>query len=152
MQLENQNCNITPLHKKDSRMVETNYRPISILPNLSKIYERMIHSQMSIFFENFLSKYQCGFRERFIWQQYLLVMIQKWKKCLDKGNNCEALLTDLYKVFDCLIVNILIAKLHAYRFELDALRFLYSYLRNRKQSIKINENYSNWQEILFEVP
>ena len=56
-------ANITPVFKKDSRTDKTNYRPVSVLPNLSKIYERLIYNQISNYFENILSK--CGFRKGF---------------------------------------------------------------------------------------
>ena len=73
------NANVTPVYKKDSRTEVTNYRPVSILPNLSKIYERLIYSQMSAFFDNILTKYQCGFRQGYSSQQCLLAMVEKWK-------------------------------------------------------------------------
>ena len=61
-------------------------------------------------------------------------------------------MTDLSKAFDCLLHDLLIAKLHAYGFEIDSLRLIYSYLAGRKQRVKIDNEYSTWQEILFEVP
>ena len=74
-------ANVTPVFKKDSRTDKTNYRPVSILPNLSKVYERLIYNQLSNFFENKLSKFQCGFRKGYNAQDCLLVMIEKWKEC-----------------------------------------------------------------------
>ena len=59
--------------------------PVSILPNLSKIYERLIHNQLSKFFECNLSKLQCGFRKGFNAQDCLIVLIETWKLMLDKG-------------------------------------------------------------------
>ena len=76
-------ANITPVFKKDSRTEKTNYRPISILPNLSKIYERLIYNQLSRYLETFFSKFQCGFRKGFSAQDCLLVMTEKWKRMLD---------------------------------------------------------------------
>ena len=58
-------ANVTPIFKKDSRTDKKNYRPVSILPNLSKICERLIYNQLSKFFECNLSKLQCGFRKGF---------------------------------------------------------------------------------------
>ena len=84
--------------------------------------------------------------------QCLLVLVEKWKKSLDKGGKCGAVLTDLSKAFDCLLHDLLIAKLHAYGFEIDSLRLIYSYLVERKQRVKIDNEYSSWQEILFGVP
>ena len=77
------NADIKPIHKKDSKNDKSNYRPISILPNFSKIFERSMHNQMYDFFQNILSKYQFGFRKGFSAQQSLMVMIEKLKNCLD---------------------------------------------------------------------
>ena len=62
-----------------------------------------------------------------------------------------ALLTDLSKAFDCLLYDIIITKLNAYRFDMKRLNFIYDYLRNRKQITKIDNAYSSWQNILYEV-
>ena len=59
------NANITPVFKKGDRNTETNYRSVSILPKVSKIYERCLYKQMSKFFDKILSKYQGGFRKGF---------------------------------------------------------------------------------------
>ena len=107
-------ANVTPVFKKGSRTDKKNYRPVSILPNLSKIYERLIYKQLSKFSNNIMSKFQCGFRKGFNAQDCLIVMIEKWKRMLDKGGTCGALLTDLSKAFDCLPHDLLLAKLHAY--------------------------------------
>ena len=56
-------ANLTPEHKKSSRYDKVNYRPVSILPNLSKVFERCLHKQIFDFFDTILSKYQCGFRK-----------------------------------------------------------------------------------------
>ena len=81
------------------------------MPNLSKVYERILCEQMSLFFENIFSRYQCGFRKGFSAQHFLLRMIEKWRKYLDNGK-VTALLTDLSKAFDCLTHDLLIAKLY----------------------------------------
>ena len=146
------NATVTPVFKKDSRTTESNYRPVSILPNISKIYERCLCNQMSSFFENILSKYQCGFRKGFSSQHCLLAMIEKWRKSLDNGGSFGTLLTDLSKAFDCLLHDLLIAKLHAYGFDITSLKLIYSYLKDRQQRLKINGEYSSWEEILFGVP
>ena len=72
------NANITPVHKKDSKNIESNYRPVSILSNISKIYERCLYSQISKFFEEKLSDYQCGFRKGFNAQHCLVVLGRKY--------------------------------------------------------------------------
>ena len=132
-------ADIKPIHKKDSRRDKENYRPLSILPNLSKIYERCLYTQMNKYFDPILSKYQFGFRKGNSAQQCLLTMTEKWRAFLDQNGTCAALLTDLSKAFDCLPHDLLITKLHAYAWDLPSLK-----LRNRHQRIKINDFYSSW--------
>ena len=110
------------MHKKDSKCEKDHYRPISILPNISKIYERFSFKLISEYFEQFLSKYQCGFRKGFSAQHSLLSMLEKWKSTVDKKKVFGALLTNLSKAFDCLSHDLLIAKLNAYGFSMTALR------------------------------
>ena len=66
------------VHKKDSKSEKNNHRPVSILSNISKVYERIMFKQMSEFFESsFFSKYQCGFRKGFSAQHCLVSMLEK---------------------------------------------------------------------------
>ena len=78
-----------------------NYRPISILSALSKIYERCMYDQMYKYFDQILSKYQWGFRQVYNTQHCPRMMVEKWKEALDKGGLGGALLADLSKAFDC---------------------------------------------------
>ena len=145
-------ADITPVYKKKDKSDKENYRPVSILPTLSKVYERCIYDQMYSYFDQILSKYQCGFRKGYNAQHCLLVMIEKWKNALDNGGISGALLTDLTKAFDCLKHDLLIAKLAAYGLDNKSLRFIYSYLSGRKQRTKINNAYSPYSDILYGVP
>ena len=145
-------ADITSAYKKGKNDIKGNYRPVSILPNLSKIFEKHIFKQMSRFFENILSKYQCGFRKGFSTQHCLLAMLEKWKRSVDNGKAFDVLLTDLSKAFDCLDHELLIAKLNAYGFSLTASKLIHDYLSNRNQRTKINLSYSSWHEIIFGVP
>ena len=147
-----EHVDITLLYKKGKNYIKGNYRPVSILPNLSKIFEKCMFEQMSQFFENIFSKYQCGFRKGFSTQQCLLAMLEKWKRSVDNSKMFGALLTDLSKAFDCLDHELVIAKLNAYGFSLTALKLVHNYLSNRKQRTKINSTYSSLLEIIFGVP
>ena len=138
--------------KKVKKDIKGNYRPVSILPNLSKIFEKCMSEQMSQFFENIFSKYQCGFRKGFSTQQCLLAMIEKWKRSVDNSKMFGALLTNSSKAFDCLDHELFIAKLSAYGFSLTALKLVHNYLSNRKQRTKINSTYSSLLEIIFGAP
>ena len=125
-------ADITPAFKQGSRNRNDNYRPISILPVVSKIFEKLMCKQLSTHFENIFSKFQCGSRKNFGTQHCLLLMIDKWKKAVDKNKVFGAILTDLSKAFDCICHDLLIAKLHAYGMSLPALKMIQDYLMNRK--------------------
>ena len=140
-------ADMTPLHKKGKKDLKENYRPISILPVFSKVFERSMFGQMSSFFDNFLSKQQCGFRKGYSTRQCLLALLEKWKRAADSGQMFRALLTDLFKAFE-----LLIAKLKAYGFSLPALKLVHDYLSNRKQRTKVNRTYSSWLEKVFGLP
>ena len=70
-------ANVTPIFKKDDAMKKENYRPINILPNISKIYEKVLYNQISSFFDNVFSKHQCGFRKGLSSQHCLVAMLGK---------------------------------------------------------------------------
>ena len=145
--------NITPVYKKGERDCKDNYRPVSIFSNVSKIFERCMLEQISNYMNYFLSKFQCVFRKVYSTQYCLLALLEKFKSAIDKGNLVAALITYLSKAFDCLSHEFLLAKLHAYGFSFSALRFVRSYLKNRKQRTKINSEYrKKWEEIIFGVP
>ena len=86
-------ANITPFFKNESRNHKTNYRPVSILPIVSKTFEKIMSNQLSSHFEKILSKFQCGFRKGFSTQQCLLLMLEIWKHAIDNKNVFGALLT-----------------------------------------------------------
>ena len=138
--------------KKDDRTKKENYRAISKLLNLSKVFERCLYNQLSVFFDKILSKYQCGFIKGFNAQHCLINLLETWRQSLDQGLVFGALLTDLSKAFDCLSHELLVAKLIAYGVEISSVRLIYDYLTNRKQRTKIGNNYSFWREILSGVP
>ena len=95
---------VTPIHKKDDKTDKENHRPISILPDLSKVYERLMYNQIYPYFQSIFSKFHCGFRKGFNTQHCLLAMVEKWRKTLDGGGETGAVLTDLSKSFDGIII------------------------------------------------
>ena len=119
-------ADVTPVYKKKSKTSKDNYRPVSILSNISKVYERWIYDQIQNYFDQILSKFQCGFRKGFNAQHCLIALIEKWKKSVDSGGAFGALLTDLSKAFGCLSHELLIAKLEAYGFDEKALTLIYN--------------------------
>ena len=99
-----------------------------------------------------LAIYLCDFRKGVRAQNCLLFLIEKWRKCLDNNGKAGVLLTDLSKAFDCLVHDLLIAKLNVYGFDYLSLKLIYSYLSERSQRVRINASFSSWKEIMSGVP
>ena len=91
-------------------------------------------------------------RKGFSTQHALLRLKNNINKSLDKKEKVGLFLIDLSKAFDCIPHELMIAKLNAYGFEKPALKLIYSYLKDRKQRVKINIEYSSWKDILNGVP
>ena len=141
-----------PVYKKKKSTDKNNYRPVSILSNISKIYERSFYNQMYDYFDSIFSKYQCGFRKGHSPQHCLLYMTEKIKQARDNNNVFAAVLTDLSKAFDCINHELLIAKLNAYGFDSPSLKFISAYLNFRKQKTKVGSTFSDYLNILLGVP
>ena len=146
------NADITPTFKKGDRLSKCNYRPVSILPTLSKVYEKILYRQIYEYFNRIFSKYLCGFRKHHSTQHCLLFMLETLKKALDNGLCTGIVLTDLSKAFDSISHNLLIAKLNAYGFSFQSLNIISDYLIGRKQRTKINDKFSMWRDIIYGVP
>ena len=143
---------VFPLFKKNNSLDKSNYRPISVLPTISKFYERAIFDQLMEFLNNHFNPLLSAFRSGFGCQTALLRIIEDWKKALDENKFIAAILMDLSKAFDCLPHNLLMLKLEAYGLSENSLKLLNSYLENRRQRIKIGNNYSEWDTLIKGVP
>ena len=119
-----------PFFKKDDPLDKANYRPVSILPLISKVYERLIYNQLSECSESFLSHILCGFRKVHSTQHALFKLFQSWQKELDNGGFVGIILMDLSKAYDCIPHALLIAKLKCYGIGNGSLRLLLDYLTN----------------------
>jgi hypothetical protein len=143
---------VTPIYKKNDPMDKSNYRPVSILPIPSKIFEKVLSEQLSKYFDKIFNNFLCAFRKGHGCQTTLLRLLEDWKYALDKNEYVAAILMDLSKAFDCLPHDILLAKLHAYGLSEKAVSLLKSYLTDRKQQIKIGNVVSKWDGIKKGVP
>ena len=102
-------ANKTPVFNKGERYSKDNYISVSILPNVSKIFERCMFRQINEYMDVFLSRHQCGFRKGYSTKQNLLATLEKWRSAVDNKKTFGVSLTDLSKAFDCLLHELLIA-------------------------------------------
>ena len=145
------NANVTPVHKKDDPTDKTNFRPISVLPLLSKVFERVVFNQLGKYMDTFLNKLLCGFRKAHSTQHALFKLLQ-WQNELDNSGLVGTILMDLSKAYDCLPHDLIIAKFEIYGLSKSSLSLLLEYLTSREQSVKIGLSYSIWNEIKRGVP
>ena len=109
-------------------------------------------NELFSYFEDIFSEYQFGFRKGISAQQCLITLVETWKKYLDNNETFGALLTDFFKAFDCVNHELLIAKLHAYGLDNSSLRLIHSYLNNRRQRVRVDNEFSAWSDIKDGVP
>ena len=122
------------------------------LPNMAKVYERVLLDQMNSFIDNKLNRKLSGFRKGYNTQQALIHMLSHWQRHLDNGKAIAGVLMDLSKAFDCISHDLLIAKLNAYGFSKSALLLIKSYLTDRYQRVVANGVFSSWRNMKIGVP
>ena len=143
---------LSPLYKCKDDLMFTNYRPVSVLTSLSKLFERVYNDQMAKHFMELLSLFLSAFRKHFGCHHVLTKLIDDCKSALDRGKNVGLLLLDLSKAFDCLPHRLLLCKLHAYGMSREACKLILSHLRNRHQRVKIVSVKSDWSYMIKGVP
>ena len=131
---------------------KANYRPVSILPLVSKVFEKIMYDQLYKYIVRFLNQLLCGFRKAHSTQHALFRLLQKWQKELDSEGFIGTILMDLSKAYEYLPHDLLIAKLEAYGLGNGSLNLLLDYLSFRKQRTKVGSAYSKWSNIRRGIP
>ena len=145
-------ASVRAIYKKDDRNKIKNYRPVSILNCFPKMYEKFLNEHHLPFVNRSLSELMSAYRSRYSTNHVLIWLIENWRPAFDNNLFTSAVLMDFLKAFSCIPHNLLIAKLHAYDLDFDAVTFLHNYLKHRKRSVKINNISSFFRTILSGVP
>lgn len=143
---------VAPIFKKGDNLDKVNFRPVSILSCVSKIFEYIYHAQIEEYFNKIMSNLLSAFRKEYSCESVLVNMVEDWKKLLDKHEIIGTMMIDLSKAFDCLPHRLLLAKLKAYGFDNDACDLVRSYLENRRQRVKIGNTKGGWLNMSKGVP
>ena len=143
-----------PIFKKGSRLLVSNYRPISLLSNLNKILEKIVHDRIYKFLEDFQCIYslQFGFRKKHSTNHALIDITETIRQALDNKKFACGIFVDLQKAFDTVNHDILIAKLEHYGIRGSANDWFSSYLTNRSQFVSILGFDSSTKPIVHGVP
>ena len=145
---------LKPIYKKGSKLEAKNYRPISLLPIISKIFEKIIHNQTQAYLDEnkILYKFQSGFRQNHSTDSALSYLSDKIQCGFDKGLYTGMILIDLQKAFDTIDHYIFLKKLACLGFSKSAVAWYRSYLENRFFIVNVEESLSKKALLSCGVP
>ena len=145
---------VVPIFKKDDQAQIKNYRPISVLPVMSKIFENAMHTQLMEYFtfHNLLASQQYGFRPNRSTELAALELMDRNINFMNQGFCPVNIYLDLSKAFDSLNYDILLSKLKFYGLQNNALQLLKSYLSDRSQYVQIDNVKSNPHTVSCGIP
>ena len=145
---------VSPIYKGGDIEIAGNYRPVSVLPVVSKIMEKLVHQQLYSYLQQhaILNPAQFGFRPNHSTQDVLVSMVDDWRLALDKDKIVGAVMIDLSKAFDSVNHSILCAKLEGYGVRAEALKWFRGYLSGRRQGVCFENAVSEWRDIKRGVP
>lgn len=145
---------VIPIHKSGSKQIIEKYRPISLISNIAKIFEKIIYSRISdvITKNKILSDKQFGFTKNKGTKDALNYITTKIYENLDKSTPIAITFIDLAKAFDTVNRKILLDKLYAYGIRGKANNLIKNYLNDRKQKVRIGQDNSDFKNIDTGVP
>ena len=148
---------VKPLFKRGDTALLNNYRPISLLPTISKVFERVIYSQLYAYFNdnNLMSEQQYGFRAQHSTELASVKLVDHIIKQMDNRYETKtpvAIFCDLSKAFDCLNFDIFLSKLEYYGVDGTPLALIKSYLSNRYQYVQFENCKSDLLEVKTGIP
>ena len=145
---------VIPIFKADSKMEVGNYRPISLLPILGKVFEKLVHSRLYSFFEKnkIINDCQYGFQKNKSTEQALIDIQSKIIDAFERKETPCCIFLDFAKAFDTVNHNILLHKLEYYGIRGTQLQWIRSYLTNREQCVQVGNKRSTFLQITCGVP
>ena len=147
-------ANVTPVHKKGDLSLVSNYRPISLLNSVAKLFEKLVFKYLYNHLQdnNMLSSLQSGFIPGDSTVNQLAYLYHMFTEALDAGKEVRTVFCDISKAFDRVWHEGLIYKLKAAGVSGDVLRWFQSYLSGRRQRVVLPGSFSEWVYIKAGVP
>ena len=147
-------ANVAPVFKKGNRTDPNSYRPISVIPIVGKILERIVYQQTlhHLLKNNLFTSHQSGFRPGHSTEDVLLRTIDDWRLAIDSGKVVAAVFIDFTKAFDTISHTCLIRKLHSVGISDISLNWYKDFLSQRQQRVVINGVASDWLSVTRGVP
>ncbi|MES9881006.1 MAG: reverse transcriptase domain-containing protein, partial [Sedimenticola sp.] len=147
-------ANVTPIFKSGNKQKAENYRPISLTSVPCKLMEKLIRNEIVEHMErnNFFTKCQHGFRSGFSCTTQLLEVMEDWVDALNSNEDIDVIFLDFARAFDKISHKLLLLKLHGYGVRGNVLKWVASFLHNRKQRVAVRGSYSDWAPVTSGVP
>lgn len=145
---------VIPIPKVGKPKKASEYRPINMLPIFEKVLELVVKKQIEIFLSNndIITEHQSGFRKHYSCETAIQTVIDEWKLTVSEGKIVGVIFMDLKRAFETIDRERLLEKLYQYGFRGMVLEWLRSYLRNRTQQVRCNNNWSKLMDTKYGVP
>ena len=145
---------MSPVYNNGAKHDPSNYRPISVIPTVSKIFEKIIFDQLNKYFNdnNLLTTCQSGFRSLHSTVTALLEATNSWSVNIDNGLINGVVFIDLKKASDTIDHQIILQKLENYGIDHNSLKWFESYLTGRTQKCKVNDRLSDSTSVTCGIP
>ena len=159
----------TPAFKKGNKQDIKNYRPITVLPLLGKVFEQLVSRQITTYYDHIMHPRITAYRKRHSTETTLISLVEDWRKALDEKEKVHTvdvemanlqvflivtgkekvlvLSMDMSKAFDSLVPSLTLSKLSAYGFDNDAMQLMRSYFTDRFNRVKLDSTTSDWKEM-----
>ena len=125
----------TPVFKKGDALNKCNYRSVTVLVTVDKVFEQLLSGQLEPLSNKVFDGLNSAYRKRYSCETTLVRLVEDWKRTLDNNHTVGVLSTDMSKAFDCLSPDLLLSKLQAYGLCSNSLALLKSYFMNRKNRV-----------------
>ena len=142
---------VTPPFKKDEELDKRNYRPVTVLPCLNSVFERLLSVQIKDFYQGLLSDIS-AYRGSHSCKTALLKLVGDWHACHDRKELVAVVSMDLLKAFDMIPHSLLLAKLKAHSLSNSTCALFANYLSGRSQRVKVGDSFSGWLTVTRGVP
>jgi len=140
-------ANVSPVFKAGDKGSMRNYRPLSVLPTIAKVFEKLVHLQLYAYLQehNILHRAQST-------QDVVVASVDDWRRGLDNNYLVGVVLVDLSRAFDSISHDLLLCKMDHYGIRGKAKQWFQSYLSERKQRVMVDGEVSTWSTVRVGVP
>ena len=145
-------ANLVALHKSGTKQLVANYRPISLIPQASKVFEKILCDQIMQHVQPVISEQQHGFVPGRDCSTNLSSLLQETYRAVDQGRQLDVIYTDFSKAFDRVSHDLLLYKLTSFHLHPNLLLLLNSYLSNRKHRVVVDGQCSSWNVVPSGIP